>query len=277
MNNAATLPLIIEPTDLHNLLANLDDGHSIRVVDLTGLDHYAQGHIPGSIPLDYTQIVDHAPPVMGLLPNEVTLGQTLSRLGITKACHVIAYDNEGGGKAARLLWTLAACNHRGLSLLNGGLFAWEEGGLPKTHVVPEVIAGEYPVQYSNMSVVADRPYILSRLNDDDFCVVDARSTGEFEGTDVRAARGGHIPGAVHFEWTDAMDRSRELRLLDDETLKAMLTEKGITPDKEIVVYCHTHHRSAFSFWMLKHLGYTRVRGYPGSWSDWGNQPDTPID
>jgi len=74
-----------------------------------------------------------------------------------------------------------------------------------------------------------------------------------------------------------MDRSRNYRLLPADSLKATLSGMGFTPDKEIIVYCQTHHRSALSYVMLKHLGYERVRGYPGSWSEWGNRSDTPIE
>ena len=106
--------------------------------------------------------------------------------------------------------------------------------------------------------------------------LDARSPGEYDGTTVRSARGGHIPGAVHYEWTRAMDRTRNLRLRPLAELTDELALQGITPGHEVVTYCHTHHRSAYSYAVLRILGYARVRGYPGSWSDWGNREDTPV-
>ncbi|MDH5693511.1 MAG: sulfurtransferase [Gammaproteobacteria bacterium] len=274
MSQQLEVPLFLDPAELKELLGQ----DKVRVVDLCGTDRYARAHIPGAVSLEYSAIVAQEPPVMGLLPNEIELGQIVASLGITKACHVIAYDCEGGGRASRFLWTLMACGQRKLSLLNGGMFAWEEAGLPLSTDVPEVDDATYPAQYSNMRVVADRGYIQSRLtNPENLCIVDTRSTGEYEGSDVRAKHGGHIPGAVHFEWTDMMDREREMKLLPEDRLRSMLEAKGITPDKEIIVYCHTHHRSAFSFWALKKLGYQKVRGYVGSWSDWGNQDDTAIE
>ena len=104
-----------------------------------------------------------------------------------------------------------------------------------------------------------------------------RSPAEFTGARKFADRAGHIPGAAHLEWTDMMDKQRNLRLLPDDQLRAMLAERGVTPDKEIITYCQTHHRSAYSYVVLKHLGYENVRGYPGSWSDWGNNPALPVE
>ncbi len=103
---------------------------------------------------------------------------------------------------------------------------------------------------------------------------DARSPAEFRGEKLFAARGGHIPGAINFEWTAAMDRARDLRIREDiaEQLEAL----GIVPEKEVVTHCHTHHRSGLTYLLAKALGYPRVKGYAGSWSEWGNLPDTPV-
>jgi thiosulfate/3-mercaptopyruvate sulfurtransferase len=85
------------------------------------------------------------------------------------------------------------------------------------------------------------------------------------------------PGAVNFDWVNAIDQTRNLRLKPAEVLKQTFSNLGATPDKEVIVYCQTHHRSAHTFIVLKSLGYPHVRGYPGSWSEWGNSPETPIE
>lgn len=246
------------------------------LVDLSRPDVNAAGHIAGALHLDYAAIVRVQPPVMGLLPDETKLSAALSRLGITPQSHVIAYDDEGGGKASRFLWTLAEIGHAHWSLLNGGLHAWKGGGLPLTSEQSAATPSNYVARYTG-AAAADRPYILAHLKDASTVLVDARSPGEYNGSDVRAERGGHIPGAVNFDWQLAMDRTKALRLHSADHLRAKLAELGITPDKEAITYCHTHHRSALTFVMLKALGFERVRGYPGSWSDWGNQTETPIE
>ncbi|MFN2349948.1 MAG: sulfurtransferase [Thioalkalivibrio sp.] len=138
--------------------------------------------------------------------------------------------------------------------------------------LPEASKGAW--QYTREDVV-DRDWILAHLGDPALCLVDTRSTGEYQGTDLQAARGGHIPGAVHYDWTRAMDTHRNLRLCPEDSLREELSGLGITPDKEVVVYCQAHHRSAHTWLMLKHLGFEKVRGYPGAWSDWGNAQEVP--
>ena len=270
--NAATLPLLLEPDDLEHHLNNAD----VRVVDLCRADIHARQHIPGSVHLDYTKIIRNTPPVLGLLPDAKTLSGIFSGLGLTPDTQVVAYDEEGGGKAARLLWTLHAMGHTHVTLLNGGLAAWAAEG----HRVDSTAVSVTPTSYSvnvNNSVIADRAYVVGQLKNSGVRLLDCRTAREFSGAVRSAERAGHIPGAVNMEWLLAMDQSRNLRFKSPEELRALLAQRGITPDKEVVVYCHTHHRSAHTYMVLKSLGYERVRGYPGSWSDWGNAADTPVE
>jgi thiosulfate/3-mercaptopyruvate sulfurtransferase len=118
---------------------------------------------------------------------------------------------------------------------------------------------------------------MQHLDDEHTALLDARSLPEYNGSKVFASKGGHIPGAKHYEWTEAMDRAHNLRLLSHHLIQQKLDQLGLTKDREIIVYCQSHHRSAFSYVMLRALGYDNVKGYPGSWSDWGNRQDTPVE
>lgn len=265
--------LVLEPQDFARQL-NQDN---LVIVDLCKPEIYAQAHIPGAVHMDYSNIVRQEKPVMGLIPSEDQLSKTLSKAGISPESHVVAYDDEGGGKAARLLWTLALAGHQKMSLLDGGLHAWVTEQLPMSREIKPVAVSEYPVRYSHMEWSTNRQYIQANLNNDDVVILDTRSPGEFAGSDVRANRAGHIPGAINFDWVNGMDKERSLRLHPAEDLLGTLATLGVTRDKEVIVHCHSHHRSALTFFMLRHIGFERVKGYPGSWSEWGNLADTPIE
>ena len=133
------LPLVIEPDQLQAQL----DTPDLLIVDLCKPDTYAKVHIPGAVHLGYAQLVAMRKPVMGLLPDEATLSQLFSHLGLTPDTHVIAYDEEGGGAAARLLWTLDTIGHHKASLLNGGLHAWLNEAHPVDNIPVQPESSKY--------------------------------------------------------------------------------------------------------------------------------------
>ena len=266
------LPLILEPNELERQLGRDD----LLIVDLGEQTTHAMYHVPGAVHLEYRRIVTARPPAMGLLPNDRQLGAVFSSLGMTPETQLVAYDNEGNGKACRLLWTLDVVGHRNFSLLNGGLNAWLNEGHRTEDGLNQPRHGEYKIA-QHTDTVAERDYILAHMNDPDVVILDTRTPAEFLGQDRRAARGGHIPGAVNIDWTLAMDRARNLRLKSENELREMLEKLGVTPDKEVITHCQTHHRSSHTYIMLKALGYPRIKGYPGSWSEWGNDLELPIE
>jgi thiosulfate/3-mercaptopyruvate sulfurtransferase len=270
--NADNLPLLIEADQLKTILSQDD----ILVVDLSKASTYAQLHIPGAVHLEYSSLVTEKKPAQGLLPSVQHIEALFANHGIDNSNHIIAYDDEGGGKAARLLWTLEVMGHERFSLLNGGLHAWanERHPLANTATVPSLakFQGKF-----NSNPIATTEYIMDNLDNPDVMLLDARSADEYSGARRFANRGGHIPGAINMDWILAMDQGDNLRMRSAEELLAHLASKNITPDKEVITYCQTHHRSSYSYLMLKILGFTNIKGYPGSWSDWGNRVDTPVE
>lgn len=269
---ANVLPLIISPEKLETELGRPD----LVLVDLCKPEIFSQAHLPHAVHLDYARIVGVQKPVMGLLPDPQDFAAVLAIIGATPEKWIVAYDDEGGGRAARLLWTLEVMGHSNLSLLDGGIHAWAAQQRPLTDKVHTPAHGHYEVNFGDLGI-ADREYILSHLDDPDVQLLDCRTPDEFNGVKKLAARGGHIPGAVNFNWTDALDLSNNLLLHEPARLQATLADLGVTPEKEIIVYCQSHHRSAHTYLLLRSLGFERLRGYPGAWSDWGNQPDTPVE
>lgn len=266
------LPLVIEPAELKQHL-NTDD---VLIIDLSSAATYVQYHVPGAVFLNYEWIVRVEQPRMGLLPTEEQLNNVLSSLGLTEDTHLVVYDDEGGGRACRFLWTLDILGHKNYSLLNGGLQAWANHGNEISSKINYPTPGEYKAKM-NFEPVATRQYILDHLSDDNVVIFDNRSPAEYNGEKVFAQRGGHIPGAINMEWTDAMDKANQKCFKAEKELRQMLESQGITPDKTIVTYCQAHHRSAHTYIMLKSLGYEKIKGYPGAWSDWGNEPNMPIE
>ncbi|WP_285274582.1 rhodanese-like domain-containing protein [Halopseudomonas bauzanensis] len=267
--SSPALPLLLEPSQLPAPL----DPAVFRLVDLSKSEQYLAGHVPGAVHLPPGSITSPAP-VPGLLPDVASLQQILGSLGHHSELHYIVYDDEGGGWAGRFIWILDSIGHPHYSYLNGGLKAWQAEGLPLEQQAHQAEPTQPTLTVNgDHSVTLDE--LLADLNNPDRVIWDARSPAEHRGDKVLTARGGHIPGAINFEWTAGMDPQRGLRLRAD--LAEQLRILGITPDREVVTHCQTHHRSGFTYLAAKILGYPRVRAYAGSWAEWGNHPDTPID
>lgn len=256
-------------------LESLDRYSSVVLVDLGTPELYARAHIPGALFLGYDRLVAKHGLTGGLIPPVEELAQTLSELGIGNDTLVIAYDDEGGGKAARLCWTLDCLGHHRWMVLNGGIQAWLDEKRPLSRAVPHPLRRGFIPRLRD-EYIADADHILEHLGRPDIALLDARSPEEFGGAQRFARRAGHIPGATNWEWTGALDPHRKLRLRPNHELVAELTARNVVPQREVICYCQTHHRSSLSYAILRHLGYEHVRGYPGSWSDWGNRLDTPI-
>jgi thiosulfate/3-mercaptopyruvate sulfurtransferase len=256
------------------LQAGLDQ-QNLKLIDVRPADAYRSAHLPGAVHFDIEQINLKKPPVAGLLPELSTMNRLLSAIGLHAADYAVVYDESGGPAAARLAWTLRAFGHKAASMLDAGFNGWLHTGARTEAHVPEIRSSYYQGNFDPRRI-ADRHYIQQRLRDKNTVLIDARTLPEYEGTDRRAARGGHIPGAVHFDWNFTKEPdSSHFRPADQ--LRPQLQALGITPDKEIICYCQSHQRSAVFCLLLEALGYRQVKGYPGAWSDWGNAPDTPVE
>ena len=266
------LPFVIEPTQLAALLAQPVPS-KLLIIDMCAEQTYLQGHIDGAVHVSPHNILSGQPPVPGKIAPIGQLNRVFSFLGLTPDTHVVVYDDEGGGWAGRMIWTLDAIGHKHYSYLNGGLHGWIASGQSLSREIPVLTPTQVSVKV-DPNVVIEVTDLLGEMDRADFVVWDARSPAEYAGERITAQKNGHIPGAINCEWTNLMERENGLRIRTDA--RDYLASLGLTADKRIVTHCQSHHRSGFTYLVGKALGFN-IRAYHGSWAEWGNHPNTPVE
>jgi thiosulfate/3-mercaptopyruvate sulfurtransferase len=243
------------------------------IMDMRTPEAYSNGHIPSARSFDIfgISLVDTRPePLQAFL---WIIEHLIQAKGVNEDSTVVVYDDIAGMRSARLFWFLELFGHDDVHMLNGGHNAWA-AALPLTHEASIPKGGNFKMKFRrNLLATADD--VLANLHKDSSIIVDTRSDAEYTGRLVRAARGGAIPGAVHLEWTENLNDKGFFK--SAEELKSMYTACGIQPDKEVIPHCHGGYRSAHTYLALRLIGYPRVRNYLGSWGEWGNRTDLPID
>jgi len=263
--------LLITPAELAAALAGQTPP---IVIDVRGVEGFAAGHIRGAAHWDPWGVslidTDDAP----LKAFMWMIGHQMSLRGVTPDRAVVVYEDNSGMRSARVFWFLEYLGHPDVRVLDGGLDAWTRAGLETTTdvAVPKASAWHGTPQPTTLANWRD---VRDRLGKADVAILDTRSDEEYYGEAVRAKRGGAIPGAVHIEWKDNLDANGAYKSADD--LHAMYTSAGVTPDREVVTYCQGGYRAAHSYLALRLIGYPRVRNYTGSWKEWGDRDDVPVE
>ena len=272
---AADIPRLLEPALLKSLLAADSENTNLIIVDLCSDALYRQKHVLGAVHLQPGALMAGTAPYPGKLPEMEQLENIIRYLGISAHSHVVIYDDEGGGWAGRFAWTLDLLGYHNWSYLNGGIVAWIKEGFVTEAQTNQPVPSETTISIANSEVLISADEIIGQLDNPDFVVWDARSPGEYSGDMVRSARGGHIPGAINIEWTELMDRQRNLRIRDDA--EAILTAAGLGREKSVTTHCQSHHRSGFTYMVARILGYKNISAYDGSWAEWGSLDHTPVE
>jgi len=267
------LPLLIEANELHQHI----DNPNLLIIDLSSEENYQKGHIPGAINLPSSRLLCGEQPVPNKRLSATQLETLCQDIGLTEQSLVVAYDDQMGPWAGRLIWTLNIAGHQNCSMLNGQLNSWKEAGLKLDLTTSKPTPSQFSIDM-NETLSMDVEEIINTLSDPHTTIWDARSPEEFSGEKViNAKKGGHIPGAQHFEWTDCLISTDNLRIKPAAELLSALEASGITPDKTIVTHCQAHRRSGLTYFVARYLGFQDIRCYDGSWFEWGNLSDTPVE
>ena len=263
--------------DAEQLVPHLGND-KLRIVDLSRASVYDQLHIPHALHLKPKFLVRQDEQATGLLPDVAGLQELIRYLNISSEHHVVVYDDEGGAWAGRLIWNLHCLGFENTSLLNGGIHAWLAAGLPTTSAVEQFEPVSALVQVDQAKIQQYRieyAELLEKVQSSQVQLWDCRTEDEYTGLRLAARRGGHIPNALHFEWSTALNRENHLRLHPLERTQQRLEQLGFNLNEPVVVYCQSHHRSGLAYILGRLLGWN-IQAYDGAWSEWGNRLDSPI-
>lgn len=245
---------------------------------------YTSGHIPGAVEVDWTS--DLNDPLRRDYLDRAQFEALMSRLGVTPDTLLIFYGDKNNWWATYAFWVFQLFGHRNAKIMDGGRLKWQREGRPLTREKPDYSSTTYRAPDRNdeeIRAFRDQvlQHVLSRKP-----LVDVRSAAEYTGERLHmedypnegSLRGGHIPGAKNVPWSRAVNAEDGTFKAADELRAIYEQEQGLGPNDDIVVYCRIGERSSHTWFVLKYLlGYDRVRNYDGSWTEWGNLVNVPIE
>ena len=264
-------------------VANHLDDPAVRIVE-SDEDYllYDSGHIPNAAKVDWFTTLQH--PLRRDFLSKADFEKLCSELGIQKDTTVVFYGDKSNWFATYALWLFQYYGHDNVRIMNGGRTKWVQERRPLNKDLPAFPRTDYKAKEPNPRLRAFREQVFQHI-DAKKPLVDVRSPKEYSGELLHmpnypqegATRGGHIPGAVSIPWSQAVNEA-DSTFKSVEELRALYGGKGITSDEEIIAYCRIGERSSHTWFVLTYLlGYPNVRNYDGSWTEWGNLVNAPIE
>ena len=269
--------------DTQWVLDHMND-HEVRIaeVDYDPTANYNLGHVPGAALFDWKKDIND--PVTRNIFSRQTCEDLLQRAGVNNNTTLVFYGDFNNWFAAFAFWAFKYYGFKDLRLMNGGRKKWLEEDRPISKDIPQYQRGNFKAMEPDKSIRVFLNQAKEALDKENIAMVDVRSPKEFTGEILappeypteHAQRGGHIPGASNIPWSQAVKDDGTFKSVEE--LKQIYQSKGIVPDKEIIAYCRIGERSSHTWFVLKYLlGYPNVKNYDGSWTEWGNMVDNPIE
>jgi thiosulfate/3-mercaptopyruvate sulfurtransferase len=279
MENGYAKPVLVTTDWLAEHLNH--DGVVVAEVD-ENPDLYDEGHIAGAVKLHWRD--DLQDPVERDLVDKPTFERLLSERGIANDTTLVLYGDKNNWFAAYAYWYLKIYGHRDVRILDGGRQKWADEGREFTTETPEPQQADYEANERDESIRTYRDSVRAQIGQQSKALVDVRSPQEYAGELIAppgyeqegAQRAGHIPTAASIPWATAVRDDGTFKSADE--LRELYEGKGVTPEKEVTAYCRIGERSAHTWFVLRELlGYETVKNYDGSWTEWGNLVDVPIE
>lgn len=268
-DNYARPQMLVEPT----ALKKPETAREFRILDARAKEKYEAGHVPGAVWVDH----EAWSKAFAAGQDPQAWAKKIGALGIGNATKVLVYDDAKQKDAARIWWILRYWGVKDARLLNGGWTAYQKTGQPVSKTTPTLQNTDFRVATLNAARLADKDRVLGILKDKKVQIIDTRSEGEYCGDDkLKNKRGGHIPGALHLEWSEAIDPQTH-RFKSASDLQKLLNEAGIDLARPTVAHCQTGGRSSVMVFTLELMGANDVANYYRGWSEWGNESGTPVD
>ncbi len=258
-----------------------DDSVVVAEVD-ENPDLYDEGHIAGAVKLHWRD--DLQDPVERDLVDKPTFERLLSERGIANDTTLVLYGDKNNWFAAYAYWYLKIYGHGDVRILDGGRQKWADEAREFTTETPQPQQADYKANERDESIRTYRDSVRAQIGEQSKALVDVRSPQEYAGDLIAppgyeqegAQRAGHIPTAASIPWATAVRDDGTFKSADE--LRELYEAKGVTPEKEVTAYCRIGERSAHTWFVLRELlGYETVKNYDGSWTEWGNLVDVPIE
>jgi 3-mercaptopyruvate sulfurtransferase SseA/sterol desaturase/sphingolipid hydroxylase (fatty acid hydroxylase superfamily) len=257
-----------------------EGSENIFLFDISKKEVFEEAHIDGAIHITRKEISESDGNFHGEIAPLTQIRDFLQAYGITNDDRIVVYDHKGGCDAARFWLVLKCYGFENVQVFNGGLDNWvdRQSVFKSSRQIDS--ASELELKDESSNILANREDVLKAIDNDDYVLVDTRTYEEYTGEMVKdnAAKGGHITGAVHLDWGNLVDfeNGRTLKSIKDLTYE--LEQKGIQPDKSVIVYCHTGTRSSHTYMLLTEvLQYPNVKNYDGSWVEWSADESLPFE